>query len=123
MWSTKSFVAGWNGPAGQPMVDTELVDLVPTGSRHHHEPVGTPPEPPGADSRGAGVRPAWNHPAGGTVRIDTASRSRPLSGYLEERARGFLGADQTVRPGSSDSAASLNGRISDFVRTVMFRVA
>jgi hypothetical protein len=58
-------------------------------------------------------------PPGGAVRIDATSRTRPLPGYLEERAQRFLNTQgNTVYLKSVGSAT-----MDDILRVMLFRQA
>jgi hypothetical protein len=125
IWSTKAFEASWSGPLAaseRPMIEA---DLVSTGSNRIEGRVtnqGPRPLERAVLFFGDVVYDQLGTiPPGGSVVIDAASRTRPVSGYLEERARGYLNADGQLRDVARDTTATRARRLSDLMRTILFR--
>jgi hypothetical protein len=125
IWSTKSFEARWSGQGpdtDSPMVEAELVA---TGSNRIEGRLtnhGARPLERATLFFGDVVYDQLGTiPPGGSVVIDVSSRTRPVSGYLEERARGVLNADGQLRDVSRDTPAARTRRLGDLVRTMLFR--
>lgn len=117
IWSTKSLLGRWGGPAPSETIEADLLAV-------------------GTDRLEGMVTNRLNVPLeravlifgdqvydqlgtiapGASVRVDLGSRSRPLSGYLEERAR-------TLNAYVAGGEVSLADRIdpADLVRVAMFR--
>jgi hypothetical protein len=122
IWSTKSFAARWFGPAVRPLIEA---DLAPVGADRLE---GTLTNVSDATLRNAVLifgnqvyDQVGTLAPGVPVPITSASRVRPLSGYLGDCARKALPstAGQPVPVGTPA------GRVSfpDLVRTLMFRQA
>lgn len=123
IWSTKSFLGRWSSPLGENLIESELApagyerldgtitnrsahtlrDVVLVYGRQVYDQLGT--LAPNASKS-----------------IDLASRTRPLSGYLEERAQRLnaIGGVVTTSMGTT-STVDQPGELADLVRVMMFR--
>lgn len=127
IWSTKSFSARWSAPLAAPLIEADLLpsnnydrlDGTITNISNHtlkdavlfhggqvYDQLGT-------------IAP------NATVRIDLASRTRPISGYLAERAKGLnaLVTGQFAAPAPGGNPQSAASSLADLLRVVMFRNA
>lgn len=124
IWSTKSFESRWTAPmGGSSVVESDLMVVgsdrldgtITNLSEHTLEEAvlifGSPTGAVAYDQLGT-IAP------GASVRVDVASRVRPLSGYLEERARSFLSDDGTLH--LTEGEQGVRG-IADIGRVAMFR--
>jgi hypothetical protein len=117
IWSTKSLLGRWSGPAPAELIESDLLAI---GSDRLE---GTLTNRLDAPLRRAVLifgdqvyDQLGTIAPGATVRVDLGSRSRPLSGYLEERAR-------TLNAYAAGGEVALADRIdpADLVRVAMFR--
>jgi hypothetical protein len=117
IWSTKSLLGRWSGPAPAEVVES---DLVAVGSDRLEGMVTNRLAEPLRKAVLVFGNQVYDQlgtiPPGGSVRVDLGSRSRPLSGYLEERAR-------TLNAYAAGGEVALADRIdpADVVRVAMFR--
>jgi hypothetical protein len=125
IWSTKSFTARWFGPLVAPLVES---DLVPAGSDRLDGTIANRMDKPLRNAVLVFGNQVYDQlgtiAPGAAVRIGPTSRTRPLSGYLEERARSLLAGQPestTVAPPKESGTPTVPSTLADLVRTAMFR--
>jgi hypothetical protein len=121
IWSTKSITARWLTPPTNPVVQS---DLVPTNSNRVD---GTITNLTKRTFRNAVLivgKQVYDRlgdiAPGASVRIDNATRARPLPGYLEEHGKSFQQFLQTYNQYNNDEGAAAAMQRPDLLRTVMF---
>jgi hypothetical protein len=121
IWSTKSFTARWFGPLSGPLIDA---DLIPSGSDRLNGTITNLTEKPLKNAVLVYGNQVFDQlgtiAPGGTVTVNASSRSRPLTGYLEEQGRGL----NSVQPGTTaegPNSSPMPTILADLVRTAMFR--
>jgi hypothetical protein len=126
VWSTKAFQSRWSMSPGSGRIEAIESDLAPVGSdrlegtivNHLDQPIKNAVLVFGNQvyDRLGTIAP------GALVRVDAASRVRPVAGYLEERTRAFLADDGTPDESSATTARS-RAELDALGRVLMFRGA
>lgn len=122
IWSTKSFGARWDGPQTEPLIEAHLVPL--GADRLEGEIINLTNRPLERAVLFFGDQvydQIGTIPPGVSVSVGAGDRTRPISGYLEERARQVVDSEGTVKPAGQLAGPALSARLGDLVRTAMFR--
>ncbi len=122
IWSTKSISGRWTAPYAKPLVAS---DLVPIGTDRLDGSITNVTGRPLKNAVLLSGRQVYDQlgtiAPGATIRINAATRVRPLTGYLEEQTNSFRGSNPYGNYYYYDDAQASKFSRPDLVRTMMFR--